>query len=53
MARRRRKIDDIEVRSHELRLTGQLETVKARHLDIGDEEIDPTAGQDAYGFIAI
>jgi hypothetical protein len=37
----------------DFRLTGKLETIDARHIDIRDEEMDPIIGQNAHGIIPV
>ena len=43
----------MELGAHDLRLLGQLETVNARHLDVGDQEVDPIVGEEAHCLIPI
>src|SRR5438552_5343513 len=35
-----RDIDDLDVRTHDFRLTGQVEPIHAGHPDIGDQKVD-------------
>src|SRR5260370_605817 len=48
-----REIDDLDVRPQGSRLPRQFETIDARHLDIGDEQSNPTVGANVDCIITV